>query len=325
MSLVDLPLGVDLGSERVRVARVQRTRSGETRLCAVAAAEVACAETDETTRDADAIAGVLESLRRETGARQRRCVAALDGRAAAVACVRFPRMPHNELKRAARFEAERTAPADLREVPTVVRITRWGDAGDYTIGIARADELRRRTASLRRAGLRPIAVDYDGFALRRALPRFDAVIDAGSAAVRLHAFGPGSISSWSVTGGGRDVTRAIAADLSIDLLEAERRKRSIGLAGAGESAMGDLLSGLCDALARVRERITVRRIALFGNASRLPGLETMFTDRLGASVEMGASALLFDGAYPSDVARAAAPDWTLAAALACWGLFRESF
>lgn len=319
MGFVELPLGIDVGSERVRVARMQRAKSGEARLCAVAARDFGLPPGDAMGPKLEAVAAVVEDLRREIGGRQWRCVAALDARAAAITRVQFPPMPMRELRRAARFEAERAAPAAIAAAATVVRLRRTSAAGDYTVGIVRTDALRDRTACLRRAGLRPIAVDYDALAFRRAFPSCDAAIDAGSHAVRLHVYAAANVRSWSVLGGGSEMTRAIAADLAIELSEAERRKRSIGLAGAGEAALADLVRGLNEALAHARERAPVRRIVLVGNAARLPGLRRTLQERLEAGVEIGASALLFGGAYPADVARAGAPDWTLAAALACWG------
>lgn len=319
MAVFDLPLGVDLGSQRVRVARVQATASGEARLCAIAARDLpANATTDYGYREPDLVAALVAELRLETGARRRHCVAAVDARAASMSFVAFPRMALHELRRAARFEAERTAPVTVTSVPNLVRLCRTGTAGEYAIGVVRADALRERTACLRRAGLRPIALDYDACALRRAFPRCDAVIDAGYEAVRLHVYGLGGVASWSVGGGGIGLTRAIAADLSIEPAAAERRKRSIGMAGAGDTAVRDLVAGLHDAVARARERGPIREIVLVGNAARLIDLPAILRDRLDASVEIGASGLLFDGTYPADVARAGAPDWTLAAALACW-------
>lgn len=319
MAVFDLPLGVDLGSQRVRVARVQSTPSGDARLCAIAARDLpANATLEYGYREPDLISAVVAELRLETGARRPHCVAAVDARAASLSFAAFPRMPRHELRRAARFEAERTAPANVTSAPNLVRVCRADAAGEYAIGVVRSDALRERTACLRRAGLRPIALDYDACALRRAFPRCDAVIDAGHEAVRLHVYRAAGVTSCSVDGGGSGLTRAIAADLSIEPSAAERRKRSIGLAGAGGSAVNELVAGLYDAVARARERGPIRHIVLVGNAARLADLPAILRDRLDASVEIGASALLFGGTYPADVVRAGAPDWTLAAALACW-------
>lgn len=319
MPVRELPLGVDFGSERVRVARVMRTASGETRLCAVATADLAGVAPADADHQPGVVAALVAELSRETGSRQRRCVTAVDQRSAAVTCVNLPRMPAYEVRRAARFEAGRSAPPQIRDVANVVRVYRANDRGQYTVGIVRADVLRERTACLRRAGLRPIAVDYDAFALRRAFSKCDAVIDAGSRTTRLHAYTPFGVASWSIPVGGWEITRAIADDLAIDFSEAERRKRSIGMAGAGDGAIQELITGLREVVVRARERATVRRIVLAGNASRLPGLSAALENGLGASVEIGVSALLFGGSYPSDVARAGSPDWSLAVALACWG------
>ncbi|HKE36289.1 MAG TPA: hypothetical protein VKB39_02600, partial [Candidatus Baltobacteraceae bacterium] len=60
------------------------------------------------------------------------------------------------------------------------------------------------------------------------------------------------------------------------------------------------------------------RLAMTGNGARLPGLAEALEATTGAMVDVPVSDLLRVPAYPDDVARSAAPDWTLAASLAAW-------
>ena len=123
-------------------------------------------------------------------------------------------------------------------------------------------------------------------------------------------------------GGGELVTGAIGAALSLERHVAERRKRILGTAGAGEEARGELAAQAASAIAKMRQSMPVRRIAMTGNGARLSGLAADIESATNALVEVPVSDLLQGGPYPEDVVRAAAPDWAMAAALASWGAAR---
>ncbi|HZY98273.1 MAG TPA: pilus assembly protein PilM [Candidatus Baltobacteraceae bacterium] len=306
-----LPLGVDIGKTRIRVAAAVRAASGKPVLVGVA--------TSELPDDAECASAVLEDLRRELGTRERRCVLSLPASNGVLKVVRFPKMSDSERRHAARFESERIAPWDSKEIATVVR-AHWVNVreGLVAIGVAREDALRPRVACARRAGLSVSGVDHDACAMLRAFPFADAVLDVGYEASSLHVFSASGLFSITIPVGGSEVTAGICRDLGIDSSAAERRKRILGTAGAGEAARDAFVGRAAAAIAEVRERNPIRRIAMTGNGARLPGLPEAMEAASGAMVDVPVSDLLRVPAYPDDVARSAAPDWTLAASLAAW-------
>jgi type IV pilus assembly protein PilM len=315
-----LPLGLDLGSSRIRLASAQRTRNG-IMLVAVAVRDLPEGlVTPASLTECDVIAAIIEDLCHELGTHERRCVFSLGLEAAAVKFVRFPTMSGSELGRAAQFEAQRFAAGHLQQSDCIVRVHPVdGDDGVQAVGIARADVLSALATCVKRSGLKPIAADHDALAFGRAYPRYDAVLDVGYAAARLHALSAAGPNSIAIDGGGAQVTKAIAADLSIDTASAERRKLLIGTAGAGETASLALATAVASAVAKVRERAPLSRLALVGNGARLIGLAAALEAAASVSADMVPSEVLHGDAYPQDVVNAAAPDWTLAASLAGWG------
>ncbi|MBV8149418.1 MAG: pilus assembly protein PilM [Candidatus Eremiobacteraeota bacterium] len=311
------PLGIDIGTTRVRVAMGKRDRRGQFVLTAVATKELGGTGTFQSGAAPEAIAAAIRDLVKELGVAQRSCVLSLSPPAAMLRVVRLAAMTPAQQREAARYEAERFAPWNVAEVASVVRVRALGDAqGLFAVGIAREDVLAERVASVRRAGLRVAGIDHDACALRRAFPLAGAVLDIGYCSSRLHAFLPaGSLCSF-VAAGGLDVTLAIARDLRIDDAAAEKRKRIFGTAGAGEPAKVQFV----DAIRRQVEKLpnVLKRLALVGNGSRLAGLAGAIESATQANVELPASDLLRYGAYPEDIVRAAGPDWTLAASLAGW-------
>ena len=166
--------------------------------------------------------------------------------------------------------------------------------------------------------MRVVAIDQEALALRRGFPEVEVVLDVGHLRATLHAFTPQGPASEPIPWGGLAVTRAIAADLSIDLEMAEQRKRLFGTAGAGEGARAAFTTAVADAVEKLRERQPVTCIALTGNGARLAGLSEAIESGAQAAAGLTVSDLLRGGAYPDDVVRAAGPDWTLAAGLAAW-------
>jgi Tfp pilus assembly PilM family ATPase len=305
-----LPLGIDLGESRVRIAVFERHRFGTVRLRAVVSKDVSSAEL---------IPLLLEEMLRETGVRERRCVIALGSPSTALRVMRLPKMSWAERMRAARFEAQRFVPWDIEAEPTHVRTHAIDAAQDlYAVGAVRAQRVHELVALLRTAGLAVHAIDHDALAFRRALPDADAIIDVGTERSSVHAFPEDGPFSLHVPIGGATMTRGIACDLAIEFSAAEHRKRIIGCGGAGIRAHEELVSQLATAVDRARERVTVARIVLCGNGAKLADLAQSLAMATSSSVELRVPDALRGEAYPEDVLRAAAPDWTLAAGLGTW-------
>jgi len=306
-----LPLGIDLGTHRVRVAALER-RSDRPELIGVAARDI---DPD----DESSIVRAIVDACAELGIRERRCVIALCEPAALIRRISFPTMTRREREKAARFEAARFI--DYPTSDAVIRVESAPDStSDYYVGIARRSELERRLAIVRRANLRPLAADHEAFGYRRIAPRADAILDIGHDRSTLHLFGSAIPISLVFPTAGRALTGAISSALGIDFAAAERRKRTLGLAGAGESTRDSLVDDLATALIDFRASGggDLRSIALVGNGSRLLGIG----DQLARTTAIATAPAEFGGiigsTLPRDVLRAASADWMLACGLALW-------
>jgi type IV pilus assembly protein PilM len=317
-----LPLGIDLGATRVRIALGEANRAGLARIRAVVARDVP----DDAVSPFDVeqpalVAAVLEEMLDEIGSRERRCVLAIGAPACTLRMVRFPKMSWAERLRAARFEAQRFAGWDLEEDGSIVRTHPLDRAsGTYAVGATRTASIDSRVTTMKLAGLRPVAIDHDALAMRRMFPDCDAIVDVGAERSSVHVFGGSGPISLSTQSGGASITRGIAAELSIDGPTAERRKRILGCAGAGVSAREEVVASIASLIDRARARATINRIVLTGNGARLPGFAHDLGEATSAITEAPVAEILHTGAYPEDVVRAAAPDWTLAASLAIWSV-----
>ena len=300
------PLGVDVGAVRTRVALVERDTSGALRLVAVA------------TRPTGADPGTaIAAAYAELATRERRCVLALGPPDAVVRSAAFPAMRRAERARAARFEASRFVAYPLHEAAVRVHA---GIGERCIVGIARQSALDARVLAAKRARLRPVAVDDSAFALMRAFPYADAIVDIGERATVLVLQNDLLPVVQLFPAGGRTFTDAVVASLGVDDLTAEQRKRTVGLAGAGDHARDTLVEQLATALIehRATARTEPRAIALAGNGARLAGLAEALERAVAIPVRLGALPDDVSRTLPSDVVRAASPDWALAYGLALW-------
>ena len=122
-----------------------------------------------------------------------------------------------------------------------------------------------------------------------------------------------------VTGIG--VICSIARDLAIDTNSAEKRKRILGTAGAGDAGRARLAAAIVRLIEGARHQSrSVSTLAFTGNGARLPRLLPDIESASGTSCEIAIGSSLKRSRYPDDVTRSAGPDWTLAASLAAWGM-----
>lgn len=300
-----LALGVDLGTSRTRVALVERDRSGTARLIAVATA----------TTGSDPVAA-LRAARAELPTRERRCVLALGGADSMVRTIALPVLPGADRVRAARFEAVRFAKLPLNE--TAIRLIPL-DASRCVIAVARRSALAERVRTARSAGLTPVAIDDAGVALTRAFPEASCIVDLGLRANRLIVRNGAVARSREFAGGGAAITAALMGSLGIDEAAAELRKRSTGLAGAGEHARTSAIERLSAALVEHRaDGDDELAVTLVGNGARLQGLPEALALAAALPVRIGTLAADVSATLPADVVRSATPDWALAFGLALW-------
>jgi Tfp pilus assembly PilM family ATPase len=302
-----LPLGVDLGQRRVRVALTERSANGRTSLIAVAARDT----------DGDPIAA-LRDAHQELATRERRCVVGIAFPDAQMRVVTMPVMGRWERRKAASFAAARYIDYPVSEA--TVTLVPLDTQRRYALGVARTAAIEARLTIARKARLKPVAVDDIALAQRRIVVGADATIDITGDRTRVTVFSDPVPFVAESPLGGMTLTEGIARSLGIDARAAELRKRSVGFAGAGESQRDALIDAINDMLvsARAAGHLDVTRAVLIGNGSRVPGL----ADAIARVTCLDVRAMTLDPAVsttvPADVLRAAAPDWAIAYGLSLW-------
>jgi type IV pilus assembly protein PilM len=265
-----------------------------------------------------AVGRVLRDMLGRSGVRTRQAVASINGQVAIVREVRMPSLPPKEVRQAARFEVERYLPYPIAEVTYDTFVTgETKDDGnskmDVLVVAARTDVLSQHVEALRSAGLEPVVLDVEPFALARAMataggqtPDQAVVyihIGAESTAIVIVADNLPRVIR-SVTFGGNTITRLLAERFGGDVNKAEALKVRMG-GGAAQGGQDPeavqfqevVISGLGDLTTEVRRSLDYyggrfrgavpERVVVTGGSAGLPGLTRYLSTDLDMQVEVG--------------------------------------
>lgn len=165
-------LGVDVGYQNCKVALVRQGREG-VRVEKLARAPVPAGTwRGDHLADPGALAETLAALLRAEGISCRKAVAAIPIRAAHLRRFSLPAMPARDLTAAVRWEMQRFLSVPVEEAALdYLVLRRSAEGGSASVEIlaaaAPAEVTRAYGAALRRAGLRPLAVEVEPLALWR--------------------------------------------------------------------------------------------------------------------------------------------------------------
>ncbi len=240
-------------------------------------------------------------------------------------------LPFTDPKRIAAtlpFEVEGELPFELSQVVFDHQVTRRrANATDLIVGLVHREELAELLKTLAVRGLDPRVVTHPAIAYQNlflaAPERFEvapgaavAVLDIGHRRTCVAVGRPseGLLFARTFPGGGRDLSRALAAEFQVPLAEAEawkERDGSLALGGGSEHerartalahALGSIVRETRATLkaASGREHLPVARLLLAGGTARLPGL----VEHLGSELGQPSDVLLL----PANATAVVAPE-----------------
>lgn len=161
----------------------------------------------------------------------------ISGPSVIVRFLSMPRMKHEELASAVKFEAEKHIPFNINECVTdfqVIREDAKENKIDILLAAARKEQIEERVKRVQEAGYSVTVVDVDGFALSNAFlanhpatgsEKTVLLLDIGGALTNLSILrGSELCLVRDIAIGGKDFTAAISKALTLDVLAAEKIK-----------------------------------------------------------------------------------------------------
>lgn len=224
-------VGIDIGIGSIKMAEVVM-RSDKLFLKKMAISDVPPSVVkDGMIVDEDTLVDTLQRMASRNGFAGRQVSAALGGRSLFIREVTFPRMTFSELRQAIRWDLEKYVPFS----PDQLYFDFWvigPGLTEFELRVLLVAVPRDVTDSLvrvlKKAGLKPVAIDIEPLAIQRTLPETNdcMLIDIGSAISQVSLFQQGSpVFTRNIPIGGNQLTETMMDSMEISREEAELFKQ----------------------------------------------------------------------------------------------------
>ncbi len=302
-------VGVDIGTHAIYVAEVTQTRRGPklTNFGGTTLAQGAVSE--GVVEDVDAVADAAQQLIKQAGIKEKRVNVGISNQHVVVRQVELPQMSDEELNSALRYQVQEYIPIPVEEAELdyyrLEDIT--GEDGTAMVRVllvaAERETVSRHLSVVEGAGLRPVGMDLNAFAVLRATvpdpetvtsPEMIVDIGSGITNIVIHEHGLPRFVRILVLGGG-DMTETLMEELEVSFDEAEELKRRASAAGDADDASRVISRHLDDFTDEVRGSLdyhlaqtggaAIERIVISGGGSKLAGLREELEDVLRIPVD----------------------------------------
>ena len=206
--------GVDIGSRWIKVAQAESAGGGRWRITRAGVAPTPeNAVRDGVVVDAATIGQALRDLLKASGIEATGAAAAISGASVIVRHVKMPKMGEAVLRKSVRFEAAKHISSSVEDSLIEFEITGPVPGEEDKMGVmlvaAPSDMVESRLSALVAAGLEPVAVDVEAFALQRALLDISATCPGEATTLALLDIGASSTDVNIITDGRFALTRNI--------------------------------------------------------------------------------------------------------------------
>jgi type IV pilus assembly protein PilM len=313
-----LALGLDIGSTSIKMILLKEQRKrGEVGFALQSFGMKPLppeAIVDGALMNSTAIVQAVQELMSELKVRGKDVAIGVSGHSVIIKKIQMPRMSQDELEESIQWEAEQYIPFDVKDVNIDTQILDGGgnDATgqmDVLLVAAKKDMINDYTTVVSEAGLAPVVVDVDAFAVQNMfsvnydLPERETVvlINAGASVVNINIIANGvTVFTRDVTIGGNQFTEEIQKQLNVSYEEAEALK--IGgnradadavvpqevervLASVAEQVAGEIQRSL-DFYAGTAADANFTKVYLSGGTAKIPALFKTIESRTGVPVEI---------------------------------------
>lgn len=319
-------VGLDIGSSSIKVLQLKQVGS-QWQLVSYATGDLSkhIQENKDPELKTAMIAEAVKKVFKDNGIKAKNVVTSLSGDAVIVRYVKLPFMTTEQLRTGIAHEAEQYIPLNIDQVILDFQILgEIQEEGQKMIEVllvaAKIEVVDHLLKILKAAGLTPVLIDVDAFALENTYeasllePSEEtvALVNIGASLTTINIM-EGMITRFTrdVTVAGNDFTREIMKEFNLEFGEAEELKRAHGAISVDEDDFSltalpdkdDRVLRMSDAMTPVLNKLlgeirrsfdyyetqsrkkTVERIILSGGSTRLKNLNRFLANKLGIPVE----------------------------------------
>lgn len=266
---------------------------------------------DGTVMDEGRVVSAIRELFDETGVKNKQVAMSISGHAVIVKKISLPPMPDEELEGQVKLAAEQYIPFDINEVnidfhvlPASASDDNQGEMAIILVA-AKKDKINELTELVKGAGLVPVVMDVDAFAVENmhainypmAQDETTALVNIGASVMNVNIIrGGSSLFTRDIPLGGNRYTEAIQREMGLSYEEAEEGKRSLS-GDASSGAMANVINGVNGEVAAEIARTVdyfktssasaeLDRVLMCGGVARTRGLIQLLGDRMQIAVEV---------------------------------------
>ena len=266
---------------------------------------------DGTVMDRSQVAGAISDLVAELQLKARDVAIGVSGHSVIIKRITLPEMSQEELSESINWEAEQYIPFAIDDVNLDFQIIgpsqrEGANTMDVVLVAAKKDKINDYFSLVTEAGLNPVVMDVDAFALENMFEvnyeiepgRVDALINVGAAVMNINILKDGvSVFTRDSSVGGNNYTEALQKDLGVGFEAAESLKKGEGPGASDAARAQKVLDAVSEDLSAEAARSldffrattgieNVDRIILSGGSSTVNGFLDILADRTGVPVEL---------------------------------------
>ncbi len=300
----------DIGSNSIKLVQMNMTKKGW-ELVKMGMAELPPeAIVDGSIIDSMTVTNTLRDLVKEHGVKVKDAVSSLTGHSVIIKKVSFPAMTEDELADSIQWEAEQYIPFPISDVNIDFQILGADTDGrgqmDVMLVAVKKDVINDYTNVIKEAGLNPVVIDVDSFALENMMEinypvtpgENIAMVNIGASITSISVIMGGlTIFTRSIPMGGNQFTEELQRQLNVSFKEAEDLKlgRKSGehdpeqLATSIDSVSTNLtfeVKRSLDFFLGGAQGSYVSKIYLSGGGSKVSGLHNLMQEKTSIPVEI---------------------------------------
>ncbi len=305
-------VGLDIGSSAIKVAQLKESKGRYfLQKFGVKPLEPEVI-VDGTVMDEGRVVSAIRELFEEANVKNKHVAISISGHAVIVKKINLPPMPDEELEGQVKLAAEQYIPFDINEVNIDFHVLS-SDAsedqqGDMSVILvaAKKDKINELTELVKAAGLVPMVMDVDAFAVENmhainyplAQEETTALVNLGASVMNVNIIRAGSsLFTRDIPLGGNRYTEAIQREIGLSFEEAEESKKKdrggdsggVSLTGIMDSVNAEVASEIArtvDYFKTSTANAELSRVLVCGGVARARGLIQQLGDRMQLRVEM---------------------------------------
>jgi type IV pilus assembly protein PilM len=268
---------------------------------------------DGTVMDEGRVVSAIKELFDELNIKLKQVAVSISGHAVIIKKISLPPMPDDELEGQVKLAAEQYIPFDINEVNIDFHVlpTTEGEAGDGEMSVilvaAKKEKINELTELVKGAGLFPMVMDVDAFAIENmhainyptSHDETTALVNVGASVMNINIVSKGtSLFTRDIPIGGNRYTESIQRELGLSYEDAETLKKGGKASGnnqaaAAQSVIESVNAEVAAEIARTIDYFKstvaegeVQQVLLCGGGAQINGLVKQLRDRMHAVVEI---------------------------------------